>query len=119
MKKRIAALLTVLALAVAAMIPAGIAEEAAEIVSPDPYEEIVAEFLQAKTVEPYQVIVRPTRVTGWANMNWAPSRSAPVLANYPAQTELTVPAATYTQDPATGAVTSVPGVTTVVVTGTI
>ena len=90
MKKRIAALLTVLALAVAAMIPAGIAEEAAEIVSPDPYEEIVAEFLQAKTVEPYQVIVRPTRVTGWANMNWAPSRSAPVLANYPAQTELTV-----------------------------
>ena len=47
MKKRIAALLTVLALAVAAMIPAGIAEEAAEIVSPDPYEEIVAEFLQA------------------------------------------------------------------------
>ena len=36
-----------------------------------------------------------------------------------AQTELTVPATTYTQDPATGAVTSVPGVTTVVVTGTI
>ena len=36
-----------------------------------------------------------------------------------AATALTVPAATYTQDPATGAVSFVPGVTTVVVTGTI
>lgn len=36
-----------------------------------------------------------------------------------ATTEITVPAAAYTQDPATGVVTFVPGVVTVVVTGTI
>ena len=86
MKKRVFALLMVLAVAIAAMIPAGIAEE----VSTDPFEEITGEFMQAKAVDPYQIIVRPTRVTGWVNMNWAPSKSAPVMANYPAKTEMTV-----------------------------
>ena len=106
MKKRIFALLTVLALAIAALVPAGIAEEVE--VSTDPFEEMTAEFAQARSVTPYQIIVNPTRVTGWGNMRWAPSKSAMVMANYPAKAELTVISETpnwfQAQDPATGLV---------------
>ena len=88
MKKRFIALLTALVFA-ACLIPAAVAEEVAEV-SVDPFEEIDAEFESAKTVERYQVVTRPTRVTGWANLRWAPSRSAPLIATYPAKQELTV-----------------------------
>ena len=81
MKKRILSLLLVLVLAAAVMAPAAVAEEAA--VSADPFEEITAEFKQARDVEPYLVVTRPTRVTGWVCLRWAPSRSALLMATYP------------------------------------
>lgn len=89
MKRRIFSLLMVLALAAVMLIPAAVAEEAA--VSTDPFEEILAEFDQAKNVdEPYEVVTKPTRVSGFVFLRWAPSKSAPPMANYPAKQELTV-----------------------------
>lgn len=88
MKKRILSLLLVLALAAAVMIPAAVAEEVE--VSMDPFEEITEEFKQARNVEPYQVMTRPTRVTGWVSLRWAPSKSALLMATYPEKQELTV-----------------------------
>lgn len=88
MKKRIFSLLMVLALAAVMLIPAAVAEEVA--VSVDPFEEIVAEYNGAKTVDPYEVVTKPTRVSGFVFLRWAPSKSAPPMANYPARQELTV-----------------------------
>ena len=88
MKKRILSLMLVLVLAATVMIPAAVAEEAA--VSADPFEEITEEFKQAKDVEPYQIVTRPTRVTGWVFLRWAPSKSALLMATYPEKLELTV-----------------------------
>ena len=62
----------------------------AENVSLDPFEEITDEFNKAVMVEPYQVIVRPARITGWAALRWAPSHSAPLMATYAAKQQLTV-----------------------------
>ena len=89
MKKRIFSLLMVLALAAVMLIPAAVAEEVE--VSTDPFEEIVSEFNNAFTVvEPYEVMTKPTRVSGFVFLRWAPSKSAPPMANYPAKQELTV-----------------------------
>jgi len=88
MKKRIFSLLMVLALAAALLIPAAVAEEVA--VSADPFEEITEEFRSAKAVEPYTIVTRPTRVSGWVFMRWAPSKSALQEATYPAKKELKV-----------------------------
>ena len=72
----------------------------------DPITEINAEFRSAKKVEPYRVLVRPTRVSGWADLRWAPSHSAEVLAVFRANTELLVLKELtnwlQVQDPATG-----------------
>lgn len=75
MKKQFISLLLVVAMIFAVTVPAA-AEEA---VSLDPFEEITAEFLQAKYVEPYDTAVRPSRITGWAALRWAPSYSAPII----------------------------------------
>ena len=73
MNKRILSVIIAIMMALT-MIPAAVAENA----SMDPFEEITDEFNQAVTVEPYQVIVRPARITGWAALRWAPSHSAPL-----------------------------------------
>ena len=57
-------------------------------------DEINAEFATAKKVEPYKVIVRPTRASGWVNLRWAPSMNAELLATYGANTQLLVIAET-------------------------
>ena len=88
MKKRIFSLLMVLALAAAMLIPAAVAEEVA--VSTDPFEEITAEFSSATDVEPYMVLTKPTRVSGWVFMRWAPSNGVLHEATYPAKKELKV-----------------------------
>ena len=85
MKKQLLSLLLVLALIIAA-VPVVFAEDAAM----DPFEEITAEYVQAVKVEPYPVVVRPARITGWAVLRWAPSHSAPLMATYSAKQELTV-----------------------------
>lgn len=86
MKKQFISLLLVVAMIFAVTVPAA-AEEA---VSLDPFEEITAEFLQAKYVETYDTAVRPSRITGWAALRWAPSYSAPIIETYSAGQLLTV-----------------------------
>ena len=88
MKKQLLSLLLVLAMVFAAVIPA--AAEEIHATALDPFEEITAEFEEAKSVESYQVIVRPARITGWAALRWAPSHSASLMATYSAGQELTV-----------------------------
>ncbi len=56
----------------------------------DTLEDINKEFASAKKVTPYKVTVRPTRVSGWANMRWAPSQSAELMATYKANDQLLV-----------------------------
>ena len=85
MKKQLISLLLVLSLAALPAMTGAMAEGAA-----DPFEEITAEFAQAKKVEAYQVAVHPTRVSGWTALRWAPSKQAPIMATYPAKQELTV-----------------------------
>ena len=58
--------------------------------STDPATEINEEFRSAKRVEPFTVTVRPSRVSGWVNMRWAPSKSAEVLATYKQNDKLLV-----------------------------
>lgn len=53
-------------------------------------DEINSEFRSARKVEPYKVQVRPTRVSGWVNMRWAPSKSSELMATYKANSTLTV-----------------------------
>jgi hypothetical protein len=79
-----------LMLLLAAIIPAGLAEE----IPQDPFEEIIAEFKDGEVADPYQIVTKPARVTGWVNVRWAPSRKATILATYPAKTVLTVIAET-------------------------
>ena len=86
MKKQLISLLLVLAMAFAVTVPAA-AEEAAPL---DPFEEITAEFIQAKAVDPYEIAVRPARITAWAALRWAPSSSAPIIETLPAKQILTV-----------------------------
>ena len=88
MKKSIFSLFMVLVFAAVMLIPAALAEEVA--VSADPFEEITGEFSGAKTVEPYEIVTKPTRVTGFVFLRWAPSKSALPMANYPAKQALTV-----------------------------
>ena len=58
--------------------------------STDSFEEINEEFRSAKKVTPFTVTVRPSRVSGWVNMRWAPSKSAEVLATYKQNNKLLV-----------------------------
>ena len=54
----------------------------------DLLEEINKEFKAARTIAPFKVIVRPSRVSGWVNMYWAPSTNAELQATYQANEEL-------------------------------
>ncbi len=56
----------------------------------DPVTAMNNEFRSAKKVDPYKVLVRPTRVSGWADLRWAPSQAAEVETVYRANTELLV-----------------------------
>ncbi len=70
--------------------PAGTANKTSTAPAADPLAEINDEFKSAKDVEPYKISVRPTRVSGWVNMRWAPSKSAELLATYKANDQLLV-----------------------------
>ena len=48
------------------------------------------EYRSAKKVTPFKVTVRPSRVSGWVNMRWAPSKETEVLATYRANQQLLV-----------------------------
>ena len=63
---------------------------ASEASSQGTIAELNAEFATAKDVTPYKVTVRPTRVTGWVNMRWAPSVKADLVATYGANAKLLV-----------------------------
>ena len=52
--------------------------------------DINKEFKSAKQVDEYTISVRPTRVTGWVNLRWAPSKSAELMATYRANDKLIV-----------------------------
>ena len=56
----------------------------------DPLEALNKEFKEAKKVTPYRVTLRPTRVSGWVNMHWAPSNDSEVQATYKANDSLLV-----------------------------
>ena len=58
--------------------------------SDDITAEINAEFRSAKSVTPFVIIVRPTRASGWANLRWAPSKGAELMATYKANDQLLV-----------------------------
>ena len=58
--------------------------------SADTVSELNQEFKSAKKVTPYAVTVRPTRVSGWVNMHWAPSTDSEILATYKANDSLVV-----------------------------
>ncbi len=65
------------------------------------------EFAAGKLVEePFTVIARPSRASGWVNLRWAPSTEAARIATCPQGKELTVIAELKTwyqvQDPETG-----------------
>ena len=85
MKKKMISLMLVLSLAALPVLTGAAAEGAS-----DPFEEITSEFAQARKVDSYQVMVHPTRVSGWTALRWAPSKQAPIMATYPARQELTV-----------------------------
>ena len=70
--------------------PAAEAAEEEEVAAADTLEDVNREFLSAKKVEPFAVLTRPTRVSGWVNIRWAPSTSAEIMATCVANTRLTV-----------------------------
>ena len=86
----------------------GTSEKSAGTSTGDTLEDINVEFRASKTVTPYTVYARPTRVSGWVNLRWAPSKSAEVMATYKANQPLLVIAELknwyQVEDPETGAV---------------
>lgn len=54
------------------------------------FDDMNAEFRAARLVNPYTVIARPTRASGWVNLRWAPSTDAEVIAQCNQGKELTV-----------------------------
>ncbi len=65
-----------------------------------------AEFKTGVKVNPYMVIARPARASGWVNLRWAPSMDAELIATCPQGKQLTVLAELknwyQVQDPVTG-----------------
>ena len=53
-------------------------------------EDINAEYRSAKKVDSFSVTVRPSRVSGWVNLRWAPSKEAEIMATYKANDKLLV-----------------------------
>ncbi len=77
------------------------ATDAAKVLS-----QMNVEFASAKKVNPYTVVSRPSRASGWVNLRWAPTTEAERIATCPQGKELTVLAELknwyQVQDPATG-----------------
>ncbi len=75
----------------------------------DAFTEMNQEYRSARKVDkPYTVRVRPTRVSGWVALYWAPSVEAEILSTYKANDTLTVLWETdnwlQAEDPETGVV---------------
>lgn len=72
----------------------------------DPMTDINKEFASAQSVTPYEISIRPARVTGVVNMRWIPSETGAIIAQYKATEKLNVlKELTYflmVQDPDTG-----------------
>ena len=68
--------------------------------------DINKEFASAQSVTPYEISIRPARVTGVVNMRWIPSETGAIIAQYKATEKLNVlKELTYflmVQDPDTG-----------------
>ena len=58
--------------------------------SGDVLTEINTQFKSAKMVDEYTITVRPTRVTSWVNLRWAPTKKSELMATYRANEELIV-----------------------------
>ena len=58
--------------------------------SGDSLSDINAEFRSARKTGNFYIVVRPTRVSGWVNLRWAPSLDAEVMATYKANERLLV-----------------------------
>ena len=58
--------------------------------SGDLMTDISVEFANARKVESYRIMIRPPRVTSWANLRWIPSESGMIITQYPATKELVV-----------------------------
>ena len=56
----------------------------------DGVEALNKEYRSAKKVEPFAVTVRPTRVSGWVNLRWGPSKETEIMATYKANDTLLV-----------------------------
>ena len=71
-------------------------------------EQMNSLLAAAKSVEPYNVTVRPVRASGWVYLRWLPSKNAREAATFAANKELTVLAELkdwyQVQDPDTGKV---------------
>ena len=70
--------------------PSGSSSSSSSAAATDAISEINAEFRSARKVTPFTVTVRPTRVSGWVNMRWAPSKSAEIMATYKQNEKLLV-----------------------------
>ena len=58
--------------------------------SGDALTEINTQFKSAKMVDEYTITVRPTRVTSWVNLRWAPTKKSELMATYRANDKLIV-----------------------------
>ena len=71
-------------------------------------EQMNSLLAAAKSVEPYNVTVRPVRASGWVYLRWVPSRNAQQIATYPGGKEVRVIAELkdwyQVEDPDTGVV---------------
>ncbi|MBR5111729.1 MAG: SH3 domain-containing protein [Clostridia bacterium] len=70
------------------------------------FDAMNTEFRSARRVNPYTVVARPSRASGWVNLRWAPSTDTEVISQCPQGKELTVLAELkdwyQVEDPATG-----------------
>ena len=86
--------------------PAAKPQKASPEVNAESMGDLNAEFRTAKRVEPYTAYIRPTRVSGWISMHWAPSVEAEIIATYKAHDAVTVIRETanwlQVEDPKTG-----------------
>ena len=63
---------------------------AASSSSGDALTDINTQFKSAKMVEEYTITVRPTRVTSWVNVRWAPTKQSELMETLRANDELIV-----------------------------
>ena len=56
----------------------------------DTIADLNAEYASARDVTPFTVTVRPSRVSGWVNLRWGPSKATEIMATYKANDKLLV-----------------------------